>query len=211
MPLKPYSKAPFDQAVGQQTQEWMDWVTNAVNQLSGQGQAPSGQGFQSLQQRTIDPTTATIVSAGSRTSSVTTAIAFTFTATTATFYWDGTNGSQVLRIGRDDGTVVGPTKTGSPFTVTGLGSNQYFFYAYWDEAQQKVVFASNSAAVGTPAVAFLSPNFQAAQQQIMRGHIPLGILLVTIGVTLTGSSGSGTGGSGGGGAGAGGNRGALQG
>lgn len=188
----------------------MNWVTAQLNQLAGQGDIPSGQGFESLSQNTIDPTSNTIKSAGSRMSSVTTAIAFTFTSTSASFFWDGTNGSQPLRIGRDDGTVLGPTSIGSPFTVTGLTTNKYYFYPYWDEDQKQVVFPTNSAAVGSPAVAYLNPNFEAAQEQIMRGHIPLGVLLVSVGVTLTGSPGSGSGGSGGGGAGGGLNRGELQ-
>ena len=205
-PLKPWSFTP-----GEYDRNWADWVTANLNQLAGQaGVTPSNQGFPALSVPTVDPTTSQIPSKGSRTSSVTTTITFTFDATSATFFWDGTNGSQALRIGRDDGTVVGPTTVGSPFKVAGLTTNTYFFYAYWDETLGKVVFATNSAAVGTPAVAFLQPNFDAAQQQILRGHIPLGILMVTLGVTLTGSTGSGSGGSGGGGAGAGGNRGNLQ-
>lgn len=205
-PTKPYSSPPYEA-----NQEWLNWVTSALNQLLGQAAVTSGQGFPALSVPQVDPTTSQIPSKGSRTSSVTTAIAFTFDATSATFYWDGTNGSVPLKVGRDDGSVVGPTIVGSPFKVTGLATNTYFFYPYWDEALGKVVFPSNSSAVGTPPVAYLSPNFNAAQTQIMRGHIPLGILLVTIGVTLTGGTGSGSGGSGGGGAGAGGNRGSLQG
>lgn len=204
-PLKPWSFTP-----GEYDRNWADWVTGILNQLAGQaGVNPSSQGFPALSVPVVDPTSAQIPSKGSRTSSVTTEIAFTFDATSATFFWDGTNGSQFLRIGRDDGTVVGPTSVGSPFRVSGLSANTYRFYPYWDETLGKVVFASNSAAVGSPPVAFLNPNFPAAQQQIMRGHIPLGILLVTVGVTLTGGTGSGSGGSGGGGSGAGGNRGAL--
>jgi len=204
-PTKPWSNPPFDAHP-----EWIQWATSALNQLLGQAFPTSGQGFPALSVPTVDPTTSQIPSKGSRTSSVTTAIAFTFDATSATFYWDGTNGSEILTIGRDDGTMVGPTSVGSPFTVTGLTTNTYRFYPYWDDINGRVVFPTNSSAVGTPAVAFLQPNLPAAQQQILRGHIPLGILLVTVGVTLTGGTGSGSGGSGGGGAGAGGNRGALQ-
>jgi hypothetical protein len=208
--LKPWMNAPFEQNVGQDTNAFLVWAQSALNQLISKGNAPPSQGLQSLQNNLVNPTTSQIQSLGSRTSSVTTAITFTFTATTATFYWDGTNGSFFLQIGRDDGSMVGPTNVGSPFLVTGLSANTYRFYPYWDENLQMVVFASNSAAVGNPAVAFLNPNFAAAQQQILRGHIPLGTLLVTTGVTLTGGTGSGSGGSGGGGAGAGGNRGQLQ-
>lgn len=208
--LKPWMNAPFEQNVGQDTNAFLVWAQSALNQLINFKNAPPSQGLQSLQNNIVNPTTSQITSMGSRTSSVTTSITFTFTSTSVTFFWDGTNGSQVLRIGRDDGTITGPTSQGSPFLVTGLSTNTYFFYPYWDENLQEVVFATNASAVGTPPVAFTAPNFAAAQQQILRGHVPLGILLVTTGVVLTGGTGSGSGGSGGGGAGAGGNRGNLQ-
>lgn len=203
--LKPWSSAPREY-----DGTWGDWVTAILNQLAGQSNVPAGQGFTALSLQVVDPSTTQITSKGSRTSSVSTAITFTFTATSVSFFWDGSNSSQLLTIGRDDGTTVGPTNIGSPFVVNGLTTNTYFFYPYWDDVNQHVAFPTNNVAVGNPAVAFLAPNLNAAQQQILRGHIPLGILLVTTGVTLTGGSGSGTGGSGGGGAGAGGNRGSLQ-
>ena len=201
--------APFEQNVGQDTNAFLVWAQSALNQLINFKNAPPSQGLQSLQNNIVNPSTSQVQSIGSRTSSVTTAITFTFTATAASFFWDGSNGSVALQIGRDDGTLVGPIVAGSGLTVTGLTTNTYRFYPYWDENLGQVVFDSNSAAVGTPPYAFLNPNLLAAQQQILRGHIPLGILLVTTGVTLTGGTGSGSGGSGGGGAGAGGNRGQL--
>lgn len=204
--LKPWSSAPreFDPAHA-------DWVTSALNTLIGQANVPQSSGFPSLVVPTVDPTTSQIPSKGSRMSSVATPITFTFTATSVSFFWDGTNGSQFLRIGRDDGTVVGPTNNGSPVTVTGLTTNTYYFYPYWDEVLQKVVFATvQNVAVGNPPIAFLNQNFLAAQQQILRNRIPLGLLLVQTGVTLTGGAGSGTGGSGGGGAGSGGGRGNIR-
>lgn len=213
-PIKPYGQRPFDPGWADQSNNWGDWVTSALNQLIGQNGVPPAKGFPSLSVPVVDPTSSQITSAGSRMSSVTTAIAWTATTTTVTFYWDGTNGSQVLRIGRDDGTVYGPNPAGSPVTVTGLTANtQYFFYPYFDETLQAVRFPTvANVAVGSPAVAFTSPNFPAAQQQILRGHVPLGLLLVSTGVTTPNSgSTSGSGGSGGGGAGSGGGRGALQG
>lgn len=146
-------------------------------------------------------------------SSISTPIQWIATTTSISFYWDGTNGSSFLRIGRDDGTVIGPTNNGSPVIVSNLTiSTQYYFYPYWDEVQQKVIFATvQNVAVGIPALAFTVPNFLAAQQQILRGRIPLAILLAQTGVATPGAgTTSGTGGSGGGGAGAGGLRGNLQ-
>src|SRR4029077_1442451 len=207
-PLKPFSSAPREY-----DSTWGDAVQSAINTLIGQQKVPAAQGFPGLVVPTVDPTTAQITSRGSRMSSITTPITWVATATTVTFYWDGTNGSQLLRIGRDDGTVVGPTNNGSPVVVTGLtASTQYFFYPYWDEVQQKVIFSTvQGTAKGTPAFAFLVQNFFAAQQQILRGRIPLGLLLIDTGVTTPGSgTTSGSGGSGGGGAGSGGHRGALQ-
>src|SRR6478609_6513208 len=106
-PIKPFSSAPTEFS-----REWADSVQSALNQLIGQGGVPPAKGFPSLSVPSVDPTTGQIPSKGSRTSSVTTVISFTFTATTVSFFWDGSNGSQPLRIGRDDGTVVGPVTAG---------------------------------------------------------------------------------------------------
>ena len=209
--LKPWMNAPLEQNVGQDTNQFFVWVQSALNQLISLGNAPPSQGLQSLQNNIINPTSGQIASAGSRMSSVTTAITYVFTANSVQFFWDGTNGSTPLFIGRDDGTVIGPVVAGSGLTVTGLTTNTtYNFYAYWDEALGQVVFAVNKAAVGVPPIAYNPPNFNAAQTQIMRGHIPLGALLVTTGVTPVVGGGSGSGGSGGGGAGGGINRGGLK-
>ena len=208
-PLKPFSSAPREY-----DSTWADQVQSAINQLIGQQQNPTLQkGFPALNVPSVDPTTAQIPSRGNRMSSITTPIQWVATTTTISFYWDGTNGSQFLRIGRDDGTIVGPNNNGSPIIVTGLSlSTTYYFYPYWDEIQQKVLFATvPHVSVGTPPIAFLAPNFLAAQQQILRNRIQLAILLAQTGVATPGTgTTSGTGGSGGGGAGAGGNRGALQ-
>lgn len=204
--LKPWSQVP-----NEYDRDWAVQVQAAINQLLSQGNAPPSQGLPSLQNNIINPTTAQISSMGSRMSSVTTAITYVFTPTTVQFFWDGTNGSTALFIGRDDGTIIGPIVAGSGLLVSGLTTNTtYNFYAYWDEALGQVVFSVNKAAVGVPPVAYNPPNFNAAQTQIMRGHIPLGALLVTTGVTPAAGGGSGSGGSGGGGAGGGINRGGLK-
>src|SRR5262249_20138715 len=153
-----------------------------VNALSGRGIPPAGQGIQALSQNNIDPTTGQINSAGSRVSSVTTAVGFVASTTSAAvatvaFYWGGANGSAGFKIGRDDGSVYGPSRAGSPLVVTALPASAsqtttYYFYPYFDESLQKIVFASvPGVSKGVPPVAFAAQNFKAAQQQIMRGHI----------------------------------------
>lgn len=144
----------------------------------------------------IDPTASLIVSRGNRISSLTTIMSYVSTPSGITFYWDGTNSSQELEIYRDDGTIEGPYS--GNFAVTGLtASTTYYFYPYWDEIFQQVVFPTGGT--GSPAVAFTTPNLLAAQQQIMREHISL-FQLGASGITLP-SSGTGGGGDSGGGGG----------
>jgi hypothetical protein len=174
-------------------------VTAAINQLGGQGIIqPAQQGLQALQQKTIDPTTSQIISAGSRTSALTTNITTSVIsnggASSITFLWDGSGGSQVFKIGRDDGTVYGPNPAGSPFAVSGLTNGvTYFFYPYFDESLQAIRFAQVvGVSVGTPAVAFTVQNFKAAQQQMLRGHIPLCSLAGSTGIAIPGGAGTTT-------------------
>lgn len=210
---KPWNQRPMDHNGGDQTSQWMDWITTQVNQLVGQANPPAQTGITSLQTNTIDPSSGQIISKGSRVSAVATALTAIPTASGVTFFWDGTNGSTLLRIGRDDGTTVGPTPNGSPQPITGLSpSTQYFFYPWWDEALQTVLFATvPGVSAGSPAYAFAAPNFQASVQQIQRGRIPLGQLFASTGVTTpgvgTGPSVNSSGGSSSGSAG--GNRGLL--
>jgi hypothetical protein len=194
-----YTEVPHDEAIGPQLREFLSSLLSQVNVLSGRGGPPSGQGIQALSQNNIDPTTGQINSAGSRVSSVTTALGFVASATnvgpasaagTVIFYWDGSNNSQVFKIGRDDGSVYGPSTAGSPLVVTSLpasasATTTYYFYPYFDDALQKIVFASvPGQSVGTPPNAFPTQNFKAAQQQIMRGHIALALSLGSTGVQV---------------------------
>jgi hypothetical protein len=175
-----------------------------LNQLMGQGSVPPSQSLQSFGANVINPTTSQIISAGSRTSAIATAIGYVVQPTTISFYWDGSHGTQPFKIYRDDGTVFGPFITGSPVTVTGLVANTpYFFYPYWDENLQLIQFATVAGVgVGTPAIAFTAQNNLAAQQQILRNRISLGALLASTGVTtpnvgtITASGGSGGAGTG---------------
>lgn len=198
---KPWSQRPNDHGGGEQTAQWMDWATSAINQLIGQANAPPQTGLTSLQTNVIDPTSGQISSAGSRMSSVTTAIKFTTTATTVSFFWDGSNNSKPFTIYRDDGSTVGPIVAGSGLTVTGLTNLvTYFFYAYWDEITQSIQFVSLPGCVGTPPIAFTAVSAPAVQQQILRGRIPIAPLMATTGIPIV-AGGSGDGGSGGGGGG----------
>lgn len=168
-------------------------------QLSAISVSPRGTPQLAAKQPIIDPTQSTILSAGNRISSLTTQQAFVSTATSITFYWDGTHGSQILKIYRDDGTISAPVSNN--LAITGLSaSTKYFFYPYYDEVLMKVVFPTgDGTGVGSPAVAFTASNIVAAQQQIMRGRISL-FAAASQGITTPASgSGGGSGGGGGGG------------
>ena len=197
-----------------------DWVQTTLNALVGQ-QVPPDQGFNSLANPQINPASSQLRSAGGRINSVATAIKWTSTTTSITFYWDGTNGSTPLTIYRDDNTIAGPI-VGS-LLVQGLSpSTTYFFYPFFQDFSElpasnvqnigseplgTVVFASVPAAnpVGSPAVAYTVKSALAIQRQYLLDHIPLAIGLSSTGITTPGAgSGSGSGGSGGGGGGGGG-------
>lgn len=208
-PLKPYSQRPYDPNLGDTTNQYLDWVTSALNQLIGQANKQPNTGLQSLVNNQINPTSAQLESVGSRPQSITTAITYTSTTTSITFYWDGTNGSTPLTIYRDDGTTIGPFI--GNFTVTGLSPNTtYFFYPFYQEAVTPsanfgqhpvgINWGTTPGGVGTPPVAFTAQNLVALQEQISRDHIPLATgFSVTGASTPASGSGSGSGGSGGGG------------
>jgi len=179
--VRQYSQAPFDDALGHQTKDWQDWVTTAVNTLVGQNLTLQ-QGFNALSNPQVNPTTSQVQSLGNRTGSLTTGFAFTATTTTVTMYWDGTNSSALLRIYRDDNTVDGPFSGNQ--LVTGLIANtQYFFYPYFDETLRTVQFVSIGGAVGIPPIAYTTTTILAAQQQLLRGRIPLAGNLAITGIT----------------------------
>jgi len=138
-------------------------------------------------------------SIGNRPASITTLQAYVSTTSGITVYWDGTNSSQQLKIYRDDGTISSAV-SGSQ-AITGLSaSTKYFIYSYFNETLLTVNFSlGDGTGVGTPAIAFTSPNIVAAQEQIMRNHLSL-FLVGAQGITTPASgTGGGTGGGGGGG------------
>lgn len=205
--LKPWTQAPFDDT----HQQFFDWITSSLNSLIGQSLPPDNHGVQALASAaglpsapTVDPTSSTITSQGSRTSSIVTPITAIAGPSSVTFYWDGTNGSQQLVVRRDDGTKYGPSNVGSPLVVNGLSpGGPYRFYFYFDEATQLLKQVSDPVnAVGSPFTAFPAVSFDAIQQQILRGRIQAAPLFTTTGITLPGvgttTFQSGIGGGGGG-------------
>lgn len=201
--VKQWNLRPYDDALSAPTNQWMDWVTQALNWLIAQG-TPTSPGLPAVQQNIIDPTSSQLLSLGSRPQSITTAIAFVAGANNIAFYWDGTNGSSPLAIYRDDGSVVSGIR--GNINITGLATTtKYFFYPYYNELNGQVQWATvPNVSVGTPPLAFAAINALALQQQYMRNHIPLSQALGTTGVTTGSGGGSGGGGGGGGGGGKGG-------
>ena len=196
--LRPWSQRAYDPALGTNTNQFMDWVASSLNQLIGQVSAPSALGQGALSPNQINPTSNTIQSLGGRVTSLATGFIYTATTTSISLFWDGTNGSTLLRIYRDDGTVEGPF-AGSQ-EITGLGSGlTYFFYPYFDENTQTVRFVSQAGATGSPPIAYLATAPELAQQQFLRGHIPLASNLSVTGITTNVTPPTSIGGGGGGG------------
>lgn len=117
-----------------------------MNQQIGQAAVPPSSGidvYGVYGQNIIDPTSGQIVSEGSRTSAIATAIQVVTTTTTATFYWDGSNGSQPFKIYRDDATVFGPFITGSGLIGSVLTARTtYYFYPHYHETLGIIAFAN---------------------------------------------------------------------
>lgn len=210
-----YTEVPHDENLSPQMREFLASLLSQVNALAGTGAPTAGSGIAALSQNVINPTTNQILSIGGRVASIASEITAVPTATTITFFWDGSNSSHPLRIGRDDGSVFGPFVNGSGLLVTGLSaSTQYFLYPYFNESNTKVIFSAALGPtpvptnvprpVGNPPIAFLAPSFYASQDQLLRGHIALspnfGIAGVTTPASGTGATvhgftgGAGTGG-----------------
>jgi hypothetical protein len=129
-----------------------------------------------------DPVSSHLKSQGSVPPVVVGPVNYTSTSTTITvnpptdkaLYWpDGTKANLSLS---------------SPFTVTGLSNGvTYYFYPYWDYKTGQIRLANAAGGLGTPQVAFASPNNAANQVQIMDGHTPLSLGPVQM---VVGSSGA---------------------
>jgi hypothetical protein len=157
--------------------------------------------FQAIQTQNsaiVNPATAQVAAVGSTPQSVVTpfTVVADGTAGSVGIYWDGTNGSLPLQIRRSDGTITGPIYGNKVCFGLKAGQN-YFFYSFYQEDVSDdanaggegvgVQFASVSGYVGTTRIAYSTANLVAAQQRIMRDHVPLGIILASTGVTLPAS------------------------
>ena len=199
-PRKPYSQRPYEDGWQQSTNEWADWVTQALNQLVGQsGVTPPQKGFTALAPHSVNPTTPALATGGGRITSLSTGCSVVAASTTITIYWDGTNSSSPLRVYRDDGSVAGPYPGNT--TITGLTSGTWFIYAYLDESVQQVKFVSQSGATGSPPIAYSSALAVNAISQFLQGRVPLFSNLATTGIVLPGSGSPVAQGGGGGGGG----------
>jgi len=200
--LRPWALAPHPDDT-QGVAQFYDWIQTTLNVLVGQ-KVPPQQGFNSLSPGVVDPTTAGMLSSGGRVGSLTTNFGFTCPSTTSiTLFWDGTNQSTILRIYRDDGSVAGPFP-GSQRVINLTANTQYFFYPYFDEATQLVKFVSAPGAVGSPPIAYTLAAIAVAQQQILRGRIPLASNLAVTGITTPAAGSTAATNTGGGGGGVGG-------
>lgn len=128
--------------------------------------------------------------------------AYTSTANSITWYWDGTHSSTVIVIHRSDGTAQVIPTAGSGLTVSGLANTTtYYFLPFWSPNQSCNV-GWVTGTVGTPQIAFIvtdttsvtSGSFYQLQQTLEnREPLTSGYMTAT-----TGSSGGGGGGGSGG-------------
>lgn len=122
------------------------------------------------------------------------------TATTITWYWDGTNSSRVIVLRRSDGTSV--TIPGSSITITGLTASQtYSYFPCWPSNGSHNVAWAGPGDTGTPVIAYSSAATatqlaQAAAFQARSGFEPLTAGAMTFAQPASGTSG-GVGGGGG--------------
>lgn len=81
--------------------------------------------------------------------------AYTSTANSITWYWDGTNGSTVIVIKRSDSTNQVIPTAGSGLTVTGLlNTTTYYFLPFWSP-NNLCNIGWVPGTIGTPRIAFV--------------------------------------------------------
>lgn len=182
--LRPYHLKPYDENISQAHADFLDWVQTTLNALVGQKLNTTGQGFAGLQNPTLNPATQ-LASIGGRTSIHGSNAAITSpTATSITFNWDGTNGSTVFILSKDDGTSTTPI-VGSQ-NITGLTNGHTFtFYPYYDVISGNIRFVSLPGFIGVPNIAHDHSAFnntidlQARQQASLSSRVPLWTLNAT--------------------------------
>jgi hypothetical protein len=128
-----------------------------------------------------------------------TGFAYTSTAASITWYWDGTHGSNVLVLHRADKSQIVVPTTGSGLQVTGLANlTTYYFLPFWSPNNLCNV-GWVQGTVGTPQIAFVVGDTTSVNngfyllQQTLQDREPLTGGFMT---AQTGSSGSGGGGGG---------------
>ncbi len=128
--------------------------------------------------------------------------AYTSTATSITWYWNGTNGSTGIVIHRADGSNFTVPTAGSGFTVSGLTANTtYYFLPFWNTVQNSCNIGWVPGTTGTPQVAFVAADTSNVTtssyyliQQNLQGNEALSAGYMS---AMTPASGSGGGGAGG--------------
>jgi hypothetical protein len=155
-------------------------------------------GFQT--ETSIDPSKGGCIAAGIIPFSNNDGFSYTSTTTTITWSWSG------MKIYRCDGTVTAVPDGSQLFTGL-VASTTYYFYPYWDEPTQTLLWVSGpTAGHGSPAFAYLAGEISPtlAQQQALTTRIPLSTGSMSAATPAsgtgggTGGGGGGTGGSGGG-------------
>jgi hypothetical protein len=112
---------------------------------------------------------------------------FVATATTISFYWDGTNGSSPMQLINTSKQIT--TAKQSNLTVSGLmASTTYLFYPVYNPALGVVQFLSESGSIGSPSVAYASPSLYAAAAQTANGVIPLSNGPISVATPASGST-----------------------
>lgn len=123
-------------------------------------------------------------------------IAYVSTASSITWYWDGTNGSSLLTIFWPDGssTQVPPAN----LAITGLSaSTTYTFYPYFSVDLNSILFAQVAGGLGTPPAAYSGSTMAAATVQSLDGNASILASPLTAATTSSGSGGGSGGGNGG--------------
>lgn len=134
----------------------------------------------------------------------TSGFAYTATTTTLTWYWDGTNGSQVPVITRADGSRFTVPTAGSPLTISGLiASTKYYFLPFWN-INSLCNIGWVQGTTGSPQIAFVAADITDPvnapfylMQQTLQQNEPLtsGFMSASTPVSGTGGGGGGGGGS----------------
>ena len=130
--------------------------------------------------------------------------AFTSTANSITWYWDGSNGSRVPVITRADGSRFTVPTGGSGLTVTGLtNGTTYYFLPFWN-INNLCNIGWVPGTVGTPQIAFVVAdttdpvnNPVYLMEQTQQGNEPLSSTYMTATTGIGGGGGAGGGGGGG--------------